>query len=69
MLRRRMTEALAVLLAGKFRHFLGHFLGQLHEGEAFGELALVTNEPRRASVVAEQDTVLLTVDRENYQVR
>jgi small-conductance mechanosensitive channel/CRP-like cAMP-binding protein len=38
-------------------------VNQLGPGDFFGEMALLTGEPRRATVVAEEDTEALVVDR------
>jgi len=39
---------------------------QLKEGDYFGELALLNNEPRAASVTAKSDVKLLTLDRRAF---
>ena len=35
-------------------------------GESFGEWALISNEPRKASVFAEEDTHFLIISKEDY---
>ncbi len=39
-------------------------LSRLGEGEIFGEIALVTDQPRSATIEAVSDTVLLAIDRD-----
>ena len=39
----------------------------LGEGDFFGEAALLTGEPRNASVVAKDEVVLYSLDKENFQ--
>jgi len=41
--------------------------GQLTDGQPFGDLALLYNTPRAATVKAETDVVLYALDRESYQ--
>lgn len=43
-------------------------LSRLGPGEVFGEMALLTGEPRQADVVAMERTVCLEVDREAFRV-
>lgn len=43
------------------------FLKQYVSGEAFGELALLYNARRAASITAESDCVLLSLDRESFK--
>ncbi|PIQ98151.1 MAG: ABC transporter ATP-binding protein [Nitrospinae bacterium CG11_big_fil_rev_8_21_14_0_20_56_8] len=40
----------------------------LGEGNFFGEAALLTGEPRNASVLAKEETVLYSLDKENFQM-
>jgi len=42
------------------------YLKDYHPGEAFGELALLYNAPRAASIKAEEDCILYTLDRECF---
>ncbi len=44
----------------------GHELDQLGEGGVFGEPALLDNEPRSASVIATEETLLLRLSREIF---
>lgn len=42
-------------------------LSRLKTGEIFGEMALVVNEPRAASVIAMEDTNVIVISRELYR--
>ncbi len=42
------------------------FLKTYVPGEAFGELALLYNAPRQASIKAKEDCVLYALDRETF---
>jgi CRP-like cAMP-binding protein len=42
-------------------------LAKLHDGDAFGEAALLSNEPRNASVVTLGDCVLLSLERTRFR--
>lgn len=37
-----------------------------YEGEAFGELALLYNAPRAATIIAKTNAVLFSLDRETF---
>ncbi len=37
-----------------------------HPGEAFGELALLYNAPRAATIIAKSDATLFSLDRECF---
>lgn len=41
------------------------FINTIFQGDIFGEIGLVTNEKRTASVIAETQVKLLVLDREN----
>jgi CRP/FNR family transcriptional regulator, cyclic AMP receptor protein len=43
-------------------------LGYVNEGELFGELSLLDNEPRSASAKATQETHLIAIDREDLLI-
>lgn len=38
----------------------------LHEGDIFGEMALITNEPRTARVVSSTDTEVLAFNKDEF---
>jgi cAMP-dependent protein kinase regulator len=42
------------------------FLKVYHPGEAFGELALLYNAPRAATIIAKSDAILFSLDRECF---
>src|SRR6185503_2998351 len=42
-------------------------LSALHEGDFFGEMALIDDEPRSAHVIAMADSNLLVLRREDFQ--
>jgi CRP-like cAMP-binding protein len=44
-------------------------LSVLHEGQFFGEMALIDDEPRSAHVIAMQDSNLVVLRREDFQRR
>ena len=44
-------------------------LGQLGEGDVFGEMALINSKPRNATVRALEDSGFLTLNRANFQHR
>jgi len=41
-------------------------LAMLKKGDMFGEMALLENKPRSASAIATEDTILMTVNRKNF---
>ena len=44
----------------------GRRVGRLGAGEAFGEMALLTDSPRAASVVADDDVLTMCLSRTNF---
>ena len=42
-------------------------LGILKEGDIIGEMAIITNKPRSATIIAIEDTVVLVVDMDNIR--
>ncbi|MEI8167140.1 MAG: mechanosensitive ion channel family protein [Chloroflexales bacterium] len=66
-----LDDTLFVIVAGRVRVEAVHEPGGpavqanvLHAGDFFGEMALLTGTPRRATVIAEEDTTTLVVGRE-----
>jgi len=58
----QIGTGLYVILSGKARVIRGSDeLAELREGEFFGELAVIDQQPRMASVQAETDTVCLAL--------
>lgn len=47
----------------------GRTIATLQDGQLFGELALVDDQPRMATIVAETDVTALVIGRENLQER
>jgi adenylate cyclase len=61
-------DSLYVVASGRFEIYAGDTrLDVAGAGESFGEMALLTNEPRTASVRALEDSVVLHVPRERFQ--
>jgi CRP/FNR family cyclic AMP-dependent transcriptional regulator len=44
----------------------GRLIRQLSRGDFFGEISLIDGEPRTATVIAETDMTLLTVDKRSF---
>ncbi len=42
-------------------------LGHKYHGDHFGETALITNSPRNASIRAEEETVLIAIDKKSFK--
>jgi len=45
----------------------GMVLGELGEGELFGEVGLITNEPRTVTVKAKVDSVVIKIDEPTFR--
>jgi CRP-like cAMP-binding protein len=45
----------------------GVVLNRMSPGDAFGEMALLTGQPRSADIVAVEDTVLWSLDRQDFE--
>jgi CRP-like cAMP-binding protein len=57
-----------VVLGGKVGIFDGSkLLAELHTGDMFGEMALVNQEPRSASVVAMEESKLFVLSENTFQ--
>ena len=60
-------DAMYVVLAGKLEVHVGdHIVAHLGPGEVVGELALLTGEPRNASIRARRDSRLRKLDRDRF---
>ncbi|WP_394750906.1 sigma 54-interacting transcriptional regulator [Spongiimicrobium salis] len=60
-------HAMYVILDGKVRvHEAVHSYGYLGKGECFGEYALIDRQARSASVTAEEDTLVLEIERHHF---
>lgn len=66
-------EELFIVSSGKLRCtkiFSGKteetFLKMYHSGEVFGELSLMYNAPRAASIIAEEESVCFSLDRDTF---
>ncbi len=61
---------MGILLKGKVQiiksdsHMKGRVIGVLGAGSSFGEMSMIDSEPRSASVIAAQDTVLLVLSED-----
>ncbi len=66
------SDSLYVILSGRLRVYLDDEQGNeitirnLEPGEAFGELALLSGEPRAANVVTLQDSELSVVSKQDF---
>ena len=62
-----MGEKLYLIIKGKVKAFKDKkFIRELCEGNCFGEVALLVNEPRSATVIAETDTSLFTLTKDDF---
>ena len=53
---------------GKIKVFKdSKFIREINEGNCFGEVALLINEPRSATVIADTDSSLLTLTKEDFK--
>ena len=60
-------DELFVILRGKAEVVKGEVsVAQLGPGSHFGEMALIDNAPRSATVAAAEDTTLMVIDRQNF---
>jgi len=60
-------DAVYIIAGGKVRvHDGNHVLARLGTGQVFGEYALIDQQPRSASVTAEENTVLLRLDYRDF---
>lgn len=50
----------------KFREKLGNYVTSLGAGEGFGEIALVSDDTRTASIIADETTDLMVVNKTLY---
>jgi len=62
-----MGDSMYLIVDGQVMiHRMGQQLTELGEREAFGEMAILDNEPRSASVTAAKDVTCLKVEREDF---
>ena len=60
-------DAMYIVVRGKLEVHVGdHIVAQLGQGDVVGELALLTGEPRNASVRARRDSRLLELDKDRF---
>jgi CRP-like cAMP-binding protein len=58
-----------VIESGKFSIVVdGKVVGNLSKGQSFGELALLYNSPRQATVKSDTNGFLFSLDRETYKL-
>ncbi|MBA4118971.1 MAG: hypothetical protein C0514_08795 [Candidatus Puniceispirillum sp.] len=62
------SDSLHVLLSGRLivKNALGQAVGQISRGQTVGEMGLITQEPRSATVIALRDSLLLQLDSEHF---
>ena len=60
-------NAMYIILEGRVKiHEHRHVYGFFGKGECFGEYALIDNQPRSASVTAEEETSVLKIERPHF---
>lgn len=60
-------DAVFIIASGKVRvHDGNHVLARLEAGQVFGEYSLIDQQPRSASVTAEENSVLLRLDYRDF---
>ena len=64
-----MSDNLHVVLSGKLlaQTSDGNVVGQINRGQTVGEMGLITQEPRSATVLAVRDCWLLRLDKTDFQ--
>ncbi|NJD24354.1 MAG: cyclic nucleotide-binding domain-containing protein [Betaproteobacteria bacterium] len=68
-----VDQTLYIVVGGRLRVLLcdelgeTHVLGDMRRGETVGEMALITGEPRTATLVAVRDSVLVALSRASYE--
>lgn len=64
-------DGMYIVVAGRLVVYLGEarekVLGTISTGESVGEMGLLTDSPRSASVKASRDSVLVKIDREQFE--
>lgn len=53
---------------GKFHIRVLKNITEVGNGSAFGELSLITNKPRAATIVAQIPTITATLNRDDYEL-
>ena len=62
-----MGDAMFLIIEGEVMvHKLGQTIASLGERDSFGEMAILDDEPRSASVTAASDVICLKVEREDF---
>lgn len=68
-----IDQTLYIVVSGRLRVLLRDelgdtsVLGDMRRGETLGEMALITGEPRTATIVAVRDSVLVALSRASYE--
>lgn len=60
------SQATAAAKSRKLREKLGNYVTSLGPGEGFGEVALVRDDLRTASIIADEKTDLMVVNKTLY---